>query len=275
MNKLSIRNTAMDAWAIFMIAINLAMRPNQTVGGLPVKVVVFASSKGGVGKTTLAFNAAIHASKTAAVQMADRDPQRSLVELCRRRHGTPELKADNPQMLDGVETVASAIDVLEQSGYARDFLIVDTPGSFMDIVSEAVAVADVVVLPIRPSPFDLLAMTAVLDIVRALGKEDRMLFVLNMVDARSDLTADALKAIRPLSPNQPVQIANRTDYARAPITARAGIEINRDAAAEIGVLWDAITRIAKRVGKNDGKKVYGKSRGSAAGRARRARSPRG
>lgn len=226
-----------------------------------MKVVVFASSKGGVGKTTLAFNAAIHAAKAASVQMIDRDPQRSLLDLCRRRREMPELASDNPQMLDGVETVASAIDTLEQSGYARDFLIVDSPGSFMDVVSEAIAVADVVVVPLRPSPFDMLAMAAVLDIVKALGKQDRLLMVLNQVDRRSELAADALKAIRPLSPNPPIQIANRTDYARAPITARAGIEVNREAAAEINSLWGAILKIAKRPS-NVERAVQRKPRGS-------------
>lgn len=229
--------------------------------GASLKVVVFASSKGGVGKTTLAFNAAVQAAKAASVQMIDRDPQRSLLELCQRRREMPELQSDNPQMLEGVETVASAIDTLTQSGYARDYLIVDTPGSFMDVVGEAIAVADAIVLPLRPSPFDLIAMDAVLKLIRALGKVDRTLFALNMVDRRSELAADALKAIKPLAPNAPVQIANRADYVRAPITARAGVEINRDAAAEIAVLWHAITKIAKRSG-NDERAVQRKSRGS-------------
>lgn len=251
----------MDLQASNMLAPSYANQSESNRLGLPLKVVVFASSKGGVGKTTLAFNAAIQAAKTASVQMIDRDPQRSLLDLCRRRREMPELAADNPQMLEGVETVATAIDTLEQSGYARDWLIVDTPGSFMEILSEAIAVADVVVLPLRPSPFDLIALDAVLDLTKALGKGDRVLFALNMVDRRSELAADALKAIKPQSPNPPVQIANRTDYVRAAIGARAGVEINKDAAAEIAVLWNAITKIAKRSG-NDEATIQRKSAGS-------------
>ena len=70
-----------------------------------MKVIVLASSKGGVGKTTLAFNLAIHAARAGAgprkgvgVQLIDRDPQRSLMNLCHRRRDTPELQADNPML---------------------------------------------------------------------------------------------------------------------------------------------------------------------------------
>jgi chromosome partitioning protein len=227
-----------------------------------VKVIVFASSKGGVGKTTLAFNVAIHAAQAAAgVQFIDRDPQRSLHELCCRRRETPELMADNPQLLEGADTVASAVATLKDAGFARDYLVVDTPGSFMNIMGEAIAAADVVVIPLRPSPFDLVAIDAVVSTATKLGKTDRLLFVVNMADPRSDLAAETLKAVRGFSPNPPMQIANRIDYARAPITARAGIEINRDAAAEIAALWSAIVKVSKGPSHD---KVQRKSRGPGA-----------
>lgn len=236
-----------------------------------MQVVVFASSKGGVGKTTLAFNSAIHAARLGVgVQLADRDPQRSLMDLCRRRRDTPELVADNPQLLDNIDTVASTAQLLNDLHYGRDFLLVDTPGSMMEILREAIAAADVVVLPLRPSPLDVLAQEAVADMVGAMGKRERTLFVVNMADARSPLVADALKAIRPLSPNRPVTIAQRTDYARAAITARAGVEINRDAAAEIAELWKAITRIART--DDDGKDVHRRHGNVGKVRTRRTRS---
>ena len=234
-----------------------------------MKVIVFASSKGGVGKTTLAFNAAIHAANAGVgVQLADRDPQRSLMELCRRRRDTPELVADNPMLLDSVETISSTVRLLTNAGYDREFLIVDTPGSFMEVLREAIGMADVVLVPLRPSPLDLLAQEAVLDMVDAMGKRDRTLIAVNMADARSPLLADTLKAVRPMSPHKPVVIANRQDYARAVITARAGIEINREAAAEISTLWDAIKRIARQ---GNGGKIQ-RRHGKSSKQARKARS---
>jgi chromosome partitioning protein len=163
----------------------------------------------------------------------------------------PELVADNPMILENVSTVSDAVSALTESGYARDFLICDTPGSFMEIINEAIGVADVVVVPLRASPFDLLAQEAVLSSIKALGKADRTIFVINMADARSSLVTDALRAIKPWSPNPPAIIANRADYAKAAITARAGVEVNKEAAAEIAALWDAITKVARKA--DDGK----------------------
>ena len=107
-----------------------------------MKVIVLASSKGGVGKTTLAFNLAIHAARSGAgprrgvgVQLIDRDPAALADEPVPRRRETPELQADNPMLLDGVTTVASTIADLTDSGYARDYLIVDTPASLMSVLA--------------------------------------------------------------------------------------------------------------------------------------------
>jgi chromosome partitioning protein len=218
-----------------------------------MKVIVLASSKGGVGKTTLAFNLAVHAARSGTgprrgvgVQLIDRDPQRSLMNLCHRRRDTPELQADNPMLLDNVATVASTIADLADSGYARDYLIVDTPGSLMTVLHEALAAADAVIVPLQASPLDVAAQDAVLDMVERLGKRDRLLFVINRVDGRSGMVADTLRKIASRSPHRPLQIANRTDYARAAVTARAAVEVNAEAAREIATLWTAVTRVIER-----------------------------
>ena len=218
-----------------------------------MKVIVLASSKGGVGKTTLAFNLAVHAARSGAgprrgvgVQLIDRDPQRSLMNLCTLRRETPELQADNPMLLDNVHTVASAIADLKASGHARDYLIVDTPGSLMTVLHEALAAADAVIVPLQASPLDVAAQDAVLDMVDRLGKRARLLFVINRVDGRSGMVADTLREIAPRSPHRPLQIAHRTDYARAAVTARAAVEVNRDAAKEIATLWAAVTKVIAR-----------------------------
>lgn len=212
-----------------------------------MKTVVLASSKGGVGKTTLAFNLGIQAARRGPlIYLADADPQRSLMDLCRRRRETPELMSDNPMLLDGMKTVASAVADLTESGHERDFLIVDTSAAFMNVLREAIAAADVIVMPMQASPLDFLAQDAALDLIDKAGKRDRLLCVLNRADPRSSLTSEALKAMKSKSPYKPMRVAHRTDYARAAVTARAGTEINREAAAEIGDLWSAIERISGR-----------------------------
>lgn len=211
-----------------------------------MQVVVFASSKGGVGKTTLAFNAAIYAARKKGVLLADLDPQRSLLDLCARRQKAPELAGDNPMILENAETVTNAVEVLTRTGYDRDYLICDTPGSMMGVIRDAVANADAIVVPFQPSPMDLLAQDAVLEIIRKLRKRDRTLVVLNRVDGRAGIPLGMDKRLAAIAPNPVVKVAQRFDYARAGITAQAGVEINRDAAAEIAKLWNAILNVMRK-----------------------------
>ena len=149
-------------------------------------------------------------------------------------------------LLDNVTTVASMIADLTDSGYDRDYLIVDTPGSLMTVLHEALASADAVIVPVQPSPLDVAAQDAVLDMVERLGKRNRLLFVINRVDGRSGMVADTLRDLAPRTDNRPLKIANRTDYARAAQTARAAVEVNDDAAKEIGALWAAVQRVIAR-----------------------------
>src|SRR5262245_50686760 len=223
-----------------------------------MKVIVFASSKGGVGKTTLCFNTAIVAARSKGVLAADLDPQRSLLDLCRRRRDVPELSGDdpiNPMILDNAETVTNAVSVLTETGYARDALLVDTPGSFMDIIRDAIANADCVVVPLQPSPMDVLASDPVLEMAAKLGKRDRTLLVLNRVDVRTALPDAMHKHLKPLSPHPVVKIAQRVDYARAVITARAGAELNKAAAAEIAGLWRNIEDVMRKADEQQAKRT--------------------
>lgn len=217
-----------------------------------MKVIVFATTKGGCGKSTLAFNTAIHAARAGeGIQLIDRDPQWSLRDICRMRREMPELVSDNPMLLENVSTVREAVEALTESGYARDYLIVDTPGSFMEIISEAVGMADVIVIPLKASGFDIMAQHAIAGLIKERKKTGRALFVINMTDPRSDLVSEAIEAVKTFSEYRPAIIANRVDYARASSSARAGIEINKEAAAEIGKLWDTIKRVIRKADEHD------------------------
>lgn len=206
--------------------------------GERLKVIVFAGTKGGVGKTTLAFSVAIEAAKLHPVLVADLDPQQSLAELFDRRR-----ELINPLLVKNVETVSSAVRVLTETGYAREFLIVDTPGVHMSVIRDAIAMADCVVLPFQPSPLDLLAQEPAEDLIDRLGQHDRTLFVLNRCDDRAKLTRETTALLKAKSRHPLVKVGHRTDFARAWLSARTGAELNKAAAREIAELWKAIRRI--------------------------------
>jgi chromosome partitioning protein len=197
-----------------------------------MKTIVLAATKGGTGKTSLAFNIGIEAAKHGTVFLADMDPQKSLETFCGIRSG------DNPLLLAGVESVPRAIADLNRTGYARDFLIVDSPGSFMSVITDALKAADCVIVPLQPSPVDLLAQEDVFKLVAKLGKMDRTICVLNRVDGRT-----RINGILERLPCPHVEVRNRIAYSRALVAGQTGAELDKECAPEIAALWDSVQSI--------------------------------
>ena len=74
-----------------------------------MRVITIASSKGGVGKTTLASALAIKAAiESATVGMVDLDPLGSLAAWWARRGRT-----ENPEIFTGADTATEAVEKLE------------------------------------------------------------------------------------------------------------------------------------------------------------------
>lgn len=141
------------------------------------------SSKGGVAKTTLSACIASMAIKDGLkVALIDLDPQQSLARWWELRDCP-----DNPRLVVGIDTVAEAVRVLEESGF--DLIIVDTPPALMQRIAPAIAVADLVLVPVRPSPLDVEAIDP---IVKLTTKHDvPFAFILTMVKTGSDLADSA------------------------------------------------------------------------------------
>lgn len=210
-----------------------------------MKIVVFAGSKGGVGKTTLAFNSAVEAAREgASVYLVDMDPQKSLTALCGLRRDEHGVSADNPMLLENVRSVGRAATDIARTGYTRDWMIVDTPGSFMPIIRDAMSAADVVVVPLQPSALDIMGQQEVMDMIAGLKKANKSIFVLNRVDQRSGLVSETVTNLSKNGEIPIVKVRQRIDYPRAAAEGRGGIEVSRDCAQEIKTLWGTIKRIA-------------------------------
>src|SRR6202000_1256822 len=108
-------------------------------------VVALCQTKGGSGKSTLSECFAVEAAKTGTVKILDLDPQASTMKWWRRRRG-PE----NPMLVLNVKSMALFMSSLEKTG-TPDVIIIDTPGSMLSVIRDAVSVADVIVIPISPS----------------------------------------------------------------------------------------------------------------------------
>src|SRR3990172_1007770 len=125
-----------------------------------MRVVVFASQKGGSGKTTLSGHVAVQAAKSGAgpVALIDTDPQGSLAKWWNVR------ESEDPAFIQSVFThLFQDLDRARNEGFR--LVVVDTPPAVTRAISEVIGFADLVVLPTRPSPHDLRAVGATVDLV--------------------------------------------------------------------------------------------------------------
>jgi chromosome partitioning protein len=149
-----------------------------------MQVLTLASRKGGAGKTTLARHLAVEAERQGVgrVALIDFDSMRGLTRWWEVR------SADTPERVDVASGgLATALPQLLEAGFA--LVVIDTPPSAEGEVAAAVAVADLVLVPVRPSPDDLRAIGETIALVEAQAKP--LIFVVNQATKQALLTGQA------------------------------------------------------------------------------------
>ncbi len=206
------------------------------------RVVALAVQKGGTGKTTLAASLAVAAAQAGErVSALDLDPQGSLA-------GWAALRRSNDLLVDRISPweMTQLPDILDQLGEEGCSLaILDTAGTATSGIAPALKLADLVVIPIRPSRLDLMAAQPTIRAMAAQGMRDRVALVLNQCppapSPRTGLYADQLRALGVLA--EPAMI-QRVDHQDA---LALGVGVSEYApgglaAAEIRTLWSWIDR---------------------------------
>lgn len=126
-------------------------------------IITVATMKGGSGKSTLASCLAVHWHLTGRrPTLIDADPQRSIMRLAARERG-----------LGGVSVIEDATEDASKTARrlaAGGLVIIDTPGFRSRTTLDCLAAADFLLVPVKPSPFDV----------------DRMLDTLSILTERAD-----------------------------------------------------------------------------------------
>ncbi|HEU4962080.1 MAG TPA: ParA family protein, partial [Sphingomonas sp.] len=148
-------------------------------------VVAIASQKGGSGKTTLAGHLAVQAERAGSgpVALIDTDPQGSLAEWWNVR------AAETPVFVQ-TDTARLGEDVVRLRELGVKLLVIDTPPAIELTIAEVVRISDLVLIPARPSPHDLRAAGATVELVERVGKP--LVFVINAAMPRARITAEAV-----------------------------------------------------------------------------------
>ena len=195
-------------------------------------VLVLASQKGGSGKTTLSGHLAVEAQNAGVgpVALIDTDPQGSLSHWWNARAAREPLFAKV-----GLFELREALEHLSRSGIR--LAVIDTPPAITESISSVIGHADLVILPTRPSPHDLRAVGATVDIADRHGKP--VLFVVNAATPRARITGEAAVALSQHGTVAPVTIHHRVDFAASMVDGRTVGEVTSKSASasEIRQLW--------------------------------------
>ena len=204
--------------------------------------IVTASQKGGSGKTTLSGHLAVEAARSGAGEIAliDTDPQGSLAAWWNVR------QAPTPHFVKAVMAdLEEALTGLHQAGIK--IAVIDTPPAITQSISKVVSHADLVVVPTRPSPHDLRAVGATVDIAERHGKP--VIFVINAATPRARITGESAVALSQHGTVAPVTIHHRVDFAASMIDGRTVGEVvpGCQSAKEISDLWLYIQERLSRI----------------------------
>jgi chromosome partitioning protein len=207
-------------------------------------VLVLASQKGGSGKTTLSGHLAVEAEQAGVgpVALIDCDPQGSLSEWWNSR------VSPTPHFVKvGLLELSDALAQLNQAGFR--LAVIDTPPAITSSISRVVAHADLVIVPTRPSPHDLRAVAATVDIAER--HEKPLIFVVNGATPRARITGEAAVALSQHGTVAPVIVHHRVDFAASMVDGRSVGEVvpKSQSAKEVRELWtyvqDRLARLAK------------------------------
>ncbi len=179
-------------------------------------IITVATMKGGSGKSTLASCLAVHWHLTGRrPTLIDADPQRSIMRLAARERGLGGVSV----VEDATEDASKTARRLAGSG----LVIIDTPGFRSRTTLDCLAAADFLLVPVKPSPFDV----------------DRMLDTLSILTDRADGRRPLFRCLLTQTTRDSVIARHiRAELAEAGLPVLRSEMINRVAYPE-ATLWGA------------------------------------
>src|SRR6201995_887556 len=187
-------------------------------------VIAIISQKGGVGKSTIAVHLAAEAqAQGQRVLLLDLDPQGSAMEWANRRGDRPpDVSGANPA------SVGKEINRARDDGY--DLVLIDTAPHADHAALQSARAADLVLIPCRPSTFDIAAISATLDLCKLANKQS--VVVITPAPSGARVRRKAEEAIAEKGGTvSPVIIRQRVAFQHCMIDGRTAAEFEPGGAA--------------------------------------------
>jgi len=178
------------------------------------RVIAVANTKGGTGKSTLSGNlvCAFAMQAESRIMLVDADPQASVTKWFDL--ASDQLPFDRTQ-LTTARVLHQQLPRLRQQ---YDFIIVDCPPMQTDVTAAAVTQADFGLIPVLPSPLDVLAYSELVPLLRqAQGMNPTLVlrFVINQLAPRTALAREVQNTLADADiPVLPTYVHDRQIYRR-------------------------------------------------------------
>ena len=210
-------------------------------------VIAAAHQKGGVGKTTAAIAAAAEAHRRGyEVLLLDADPQGTATTWA-------DIARENGHPGPLVVRASTGLRVAVAAAPAGSLVVIDSPPALAEILTEALQLADLALLPAGPNPADVFALAGTLELLQAVQAQRPQLAARLLLSRRRPGTAlGAAARGRYLNVGVPLlrgELTERVALAEFIASGQGVAEYapGTAAAAGVAVLFEELLRVLKQV----------------------------
>ena len=197
-------------------------------------VIAIVNEKGGTGKTTLSTNLAVSFAQDQTVFLLDADAQgssRDWAESQERPMLNVRVNEGNPRQF-----------VQDARRLSREYswVIIDGPAGISRVTADAIRAADLVLIPTKPSSYDVWAAATIVEAVKArqsgAGGRPKAAFVITMAKSRTLLGRQIEAALQDYGlPALEARTTDRVSYPQMAIEGRSVLD-GRDRIAQGEIL---------------------------------------